>query len=257
MNIFRNLITHPLTRGLAMDDPRTTSLRSKIIQENRFLRHLYVEWYQNLKERAPAQGQILELGSGAGFLGDFLPGIITSEMFSLPGIRMVADGCQLPIADHALAAIILIDVFHHLQDVKKFLSEATRCVHPGGKILMIEPWVSPWSKWVYTHLHYEPFSLTEGWEVSPAYGPLSSANNALPWIVFERDRQLFSELFPSWQIVSITPFMPFSYLLSGGVTARFGAPGWIYQGIRNMEQRLDQKHWAMFAQIELEAQFDT
>src|SRR5262249_31802772 len=35
--------------------------------------------------------------------------------------------------------------------------QATRCVRSGGVVAMIEPWVTPWSRFVYTRLHHEPF----------------------------------------------------------------------------------------------------
>lgn len=46
--------------------------------------------------------------------------------------------------------------------------------------------------------------------------------------------------------------MLFSYLLSGGVSMRSLMPGWMYRPIGAFEQLLSQKHWAMFALIELE-----
>lgn len=116
---------------------------------------------------------------------------------------------------------------------------------------MLEPWRTPWSEWVYSNLHPEPFQPDSGWE-TPSTGPLSGANGALPWIVFERDRAIFEAQFPQWRIVGIELMMPFSYLLSGGVSMRSLIPGWMYGPVRSLEKRLTQKRWAMFALIELE-----
>jgi hypothetical protein len=46
--------------------------------------------------------------------------------------------------------------------------------------------------------------------------------------------------------------MPFSYLLSGGVSIRFSAPGFLYTLTRYIESKLSQQRWAMFAYIEIE-----
>ena len=54
------------------------------------------------------------------------------------------------------------------------------------------------------------------------------------------------------QIQQISPFMPFSYLLSGGVSLRALVPGHLYKLVRNLESKLDPKKWAMFAFIELQ-----
>ena len=54
----------------------------------------------------------------------------------------------------------------------------------------------------------------------PTSGPLSCANDALPWIIFVRDRVTFEREFPHWHIELVKPIMPFRYLLSGGVSLR-------------------------------------
>ena len=115
---------------------------------------------------------------------------------------------------------------------------------------MIEPWRTCWSEWVYTHLHPEPFLPEADWEI-PDSGPLSGANGALPWIVFERDRQIFQSRHPQWRINKIEPMMPVAYLASGGVSMRSLMPGWLYRPVRGMERLLSQKTWAMFAFIEI------
>lgn len=251
MGILNKILGHPLTRGLSVDDPRTTLLRRDIIQEKAFLRALYSEWYEQILKILPKKNDVLELGSGAGFLQEILPSVITSEVFETPGVKLIADACNLPLPDKSIDAIVMTDVFHHIPDVSRFLLEATRCIRPGGKIVMIEPWRTPWSEWVYTHLHSEPFSPDGGWKI-PCTGPLSGANGALPWIVFQRDSVLFQMQHPQWRIRNIEPMMPFSYLLSGGVSMRSLMPGWMYRPIRALEQVLSHKQWAMFALIELE-----
>lgn len=249
--MFLRFLSHPLTRGLSVDDPRTTLLRRDLIQDKTFLRVLYSEWYERIMKILPKKNDVLELGSGAGFLQEILPGVITSEVFETPGVQLVTDACHLPFPDKSLSAIVMTDVFHHIPDVGRFFLEATRCIHPGGKIVMIEPWRTSWSEWVYVHLHSEPFSVDSDWKI-PRTGPLSGANGALPWIVFQRDRALFEAQYPQWLIKNIEPMMPFSYLLSGGVSMRSLVPGWMYRPIRAGEQILNQNNWAMFALIELE-----
>jgi hypothetical protein len=93
----------------------------------------------------------------AGFLADYVPGLVTSEVFHCPNVRMVLDGQSLPIASESLRGIAMINVFHHVPDTRAFPAEAARCLRPGGVIAMIEPWVSPWSRLIYTRLHHELF----------------------------------------------------------------------------------------------------
>jgi SAM-dependent methyltransferase len=251
MGLLTRLLAHPLTAGLSVDDPHTTRLRRTIIREKGLLRAIYTEWYQRIVAALPEGTAVLELGSGAGFLRELLPHVITSDVLKTPGVELVADACALPLPDGSLDAIVMTDVFHHIPDVRRFLQEAERCVRPGGKVVMVEPWRTPWSEWVYTRLHAEPFVPQGGWDI-PRSGPLSGANGALPWIVFERDRAVFMRTYPRWQINAIEPLMPFAYLLSGGVSMRSLAPGILYRWIRALERRFTPRRWAMFAIIELE-----
>ena len=63
----------PATRDLSIDDQRTTLRRRGIIEGNRFLWRIYDEWYRLISACIPdGPGSVLELGSGAGFLGHYI-----------------------------------------------------------------------------------------------------------------------------------------------------------------------------------------
>jgi SAM-dependent methyltransferase len=252
--MLRRWLAHPLTRSVPIDDPKTTALRRQIIRSKPFLEKIYDHWYRQIAVAVPeGPGRVLELGSGAGFLREYIPGLITSEVFFLNDVDCVLDGTALPFANGSLRAIVLVDVLHHIADIRAFFREATRCIRPSGALVMIEPWVTPWSKFVYRRFHHEPFDArTHTWEFA-ASGPLSSANGALPWILFERDRRQFEQEFPEWNIREIVPQNSFSYLASGGVSLRSLSPGWTYPIWRGVESTLQPwMRWlAMFARIQL------
>lgn len=247
-------LSHPLTRGLDLDDPSTIEHSRLLIQSKPFLRAIYREWYGAISRALPVgDDPVLEVGSGPGFLGEFIPGLITSEILGCRGIRVSLDATRLPFSAGALRAIVMTNVLHHLPQPRRFFADAARCVRPGGALVMIEPWVSTWSSFVYTRLHHEPFEPdAEKWEF-PATGPLSGANGALPWILFARDRAQFEDEFPEWRIESIRPGMPFRYLLSGGVSLRSLMPlssDGMWRGFERIIQPW-MTHWAMFAEIKL------
>ena len=252
--MLRSILAHPLTRGRSIDDPVTTDLRRSIITSKPFLRAIYEDWYQSILTRIPdSEGAVLELGSGAGFFQQFVPDVITSEVFECPGVQLVADARNLPFSAGDLRAIVMTDVLHHIPDAAAFFREATRCLRPGGAVIMVEPWVSPWSRLIYTHLHHEPFQPeVEQWDF-PAKGPLSDANGALPWILFDRDRKRFEEQFPHLEIKEVRPMMPFRYLVSGGVSMRALMPGWTTPLWKTIERACEpqMKRLAMFSLISL------
>jgi SAM-dependent methyltransferase len=249
-----NILKHPLTRNLDIDDPQTTYVRKQLIRNKPFLRKIYEDWYNWIASSIPhGEGRVLELGSGAGFLKDFIPDLITTEVFFCPFVDITLDGCSLPFAKGSLKAIVMVDVFHHIPDIEAFLREAARCLRKGGKVLMVEPWVTTWSTFVYKHLHHEPFNArAQDWSFDKS-GPLTGANSALPWIVFERDRMLFKANYRQFAINNIIIEKPFVYILSGGVSLRVLMPGFLYESWKRLEYLLGR--WidklGMFARIEL------
>jgi SAM-dependent methyltransferase len=250
--MLRQWLAEPETAGLPLDDPRTTRRHREIIVKKEFLRRIYDEWYRALVEPLPQlHGPILELGSGGGFFASVCPGVLRSDVQLISGVDVILDAVRLPVASQAVRAIVMTNVFHHISNVELFLAEVQRCLVPGGVLVMIEPWVTRWSRWVYTRLHHEPFDPDSlHWRVDRG-GPLSGANSALPWIVFERDRVLFQARFPGLQILHIDALMSFCYLLSGGVSMRAIVPSRTFPIWRTLDRHLVRlaPGSAMFARI--------
>ena len=250
--LLRNILAEPETAGLDIDAPELTVRRRELIRRRKFLNAIYDEWYSTIASQIPRSNEgVLEIGSGGGFVQSFIPDAITSDVLPLPGVDIALDAERLPFADRSLRAVIMTNVFHHVPDVNRFLSEFTRCARSGGTLVMIEPWVTRWSRVVYTKLHHEPFDPdAKEWAFDPGR-PLSDANGALPWIVFARDRKLFANRFPALRIEMIKPLMPMRYLVSGGVSMRSLSPGWTYSAWKKIDEALTRlsPETAMFALI--------
>lgn len=250
----RRLLAHPLTASLDLDDPTTTALRRRIIDSKPFLKAIYDEWYAMLAAALPpGEGCVLEIGSGAGYCSQFIADLIPSERFVCPGVQIALDGQKMPFGSSSLRAVVMTNVLHHLPDVRSFLEEATRCLRSDGKILMIEPWVTAWSRFVYSRLHHEPFHPEAADWSFVSDGALSGANVALPWILFVRDRTLFESRLPELSVESIRPCVPFRYLVSGGVGLRSLMPGFTHFAWAKLERLLDSRmgRLGMFAFISL------
>jgi SAM-dependent methyltransferase len=235
-----------------LDNPETTAGRRRIIQEKRLLHDIYQDWYGAIASSIPTGPEpVLELGSGAGFMRAYVERLIASDILHLPQLDLVLDACSIPLVDRSLKAIAMTNVLHHVPDVESFFREAARVVRPGGALVMIEPWVTPWSRLIYGRLHHEPFQPgAADWRISGT-GPLSAANGALPWILFERDRARFEREFPAWRVASIEPGMPLRYLLSGGFTWRGIVPSWTSSAWRLVEEGIGPlaRKFGMFARI--------
>lgn len=251
----KSFLKHPLVYNLDIDSPEATIAHSCIIREKSFLKKIYKKWYSSIYNSLPLNisGPVIEIGSGGGFINEIIPGLLSSEIFRIPGIDIVLDGAKLPFKNASLRGIVMVDVFHHIPCVKHFLSEATRCVMAGGVIVMIEPWNTYWSRLVYKYLHHEPFDPgAKEWEF-PKGGTLSHANSALPWIVFKRDREKCKQEFPEWKIHEIELHSPFCYILSGGVSFTSSMPGCLFKMCQRIEDSLKpwMHSWAMFAKVVL------
>ena len=118
--------------------------------------------------------------------------------------------------ENKVSNLILVNVFHHISDPELFLKSADKSLLVGGRIIMIEPSNNYWSRFVYKLIGHEQFNTRQiNWKFE-SKDPLLDSNQALSWIIFERDYQKFKNLFPRFSLIQKKNMMPFSYLLSGG-----------------------------------------
>lgn len=238
-----------------IDSVETSKEHKRIIQSKKYLKNIYCEIYDDfkkVKELSPG-GRILELGSGGGFLKEVLPQTITSDVVKFDGIDEVISAEELPFNNNSLAVIFMVNVFHHIKDVSNFLSEAERCLIPGGKVFMIEPANTLLSSFIYSNFHSEPFDRKSNWKIE-SEGRLSSSNQALPWIVFKRDKKIFNEKYKSLKINMFSPYMPLRYIISGGLSMKQLLPDSSYGVISGLEKMISPLNGllGLFYKIEVE-----
>lgn len=236
-----------------LDDPNTTLYHRDLILHKPFLRKIYLDWYKSLLDVIDdlPDGHIVELGSGGGFLKDVYPQVLTSDVLALSHCDFTCPAHQLPFRDGSVAGLFMVDVLHHIPNVREFFAEAERVLMPGGQIVMIEPANTFFSRFIYQNFHHEEFDPeVKDWHFNSS-GALSGANGALPWIVFERDRDEFHERFTDLNIEQIQRHTPFRYLLSGGLSYRFPIPSFLHGLVKWGEVMLEpfSKHIAMFQTI--------
>ena len=219
-----------------LDDPRRTLEHRDIILSKPFLKRLYTDWYSELFNEIEGlpEGKILEIGSGGGFIKDLNKDVITSDILDLPNVDMVFSAEEMPFQDNELSAILMINVFHHIPDVRKFLSEASRTLKYGGRIVMIEPGNTVLSRFIYKSFHHEMFDEKRDWTF-PTSGPLSGSNQALPYIVFSRDREEMERSFPRLRVEKIRMHTAYRYIVSGGVSRNQILPDFSYNILKGME----------------------
>jgi len=238
-----------------IDDPAITLLHGEIIRRKPFLRKLYRDFYREFQKAIPEHENkvIVEVGSGGGFLKEVISNATTSDVFDLPDIDMVFSALEMPFEESSIDAILMLDVLHHLPDPRAFFKEAVRCLKPSGKVIMIEPANTLWSRFIYMNFHHELFDTNAGWGPGKT-GPLSQGNGAIPWIIFRRDRKIYEKEFPTLRIIRTRRHTPLRYLLSGGFTLRQLAPSFTYPLLKFLELMLSPANalLAMFETTELQ-----
>ena len=259
MGVFRKLVDWlklPEMKDFPdLDVPSRTALHSEIIQKKAFLKALYTDFY---KEFLSASKEIdrpklmVELGSGGGFIKEIIPGVVTSDILRLAGVDRCFSALNMPFENGSVDAFFMIDVLHHINDSRAFFKEANRCLKAGGRIVMVEPANTLWSRLVWSRFHHEDFDVKGGWGFKEE-GALTAANSAIPWIIFFRDRKIFEKEYPGLKIIKLRPHIPFRYLLSGGLSCRQLLPSFTYKWAANLELLLSpfNKFIGMFYTIEL------
>ena len=226
--------------SLIEDKKVTADNRKKLFQNTNLL-----FWYESLyswifkfeKERID-QLKILEIGSGTSPLKHFYPTVMTSDILDLDYLDLVFDCCKIDqidsIPDYSLDIITFTNVLHHVQKPIEFLLRAEKKLKSGGRIIMVEPYFSMFSKLIYNKIHHEYSNANiQRPEIDTMDGPLRTANIILPYLIFFSDRNWFEPLFSIYRfnINKIEPFSFLSYFFTGGISKKAPIPKWIYKYI--------------------------
>jgi SAM-dependent methyltransferase len=230
-------------QGHAPGSPSFFALQKKLILSRPLMRRCYEDWYRRLLNDAKSApyGTIVELGSGGGYYKDLEPDAVTSDVVENVADTVI-DARQLPFKDESVRALVLIHVFHHIPNVERFFQEAQRALVPGGVISMIEITHTVFARFFFRNFHHEPYDDHQKEWAFTQQDSMMDSNQALSWIVFQRDRERFEQRFPGLRIELIEPMPWFTYFLSGGVTMRYLIPRWLEWPLIATERLLSPLH---------------
>ena len=219
-------LAEPALKNLEVDSLAFSLTHREVLLRKKMVRDLFRYFYEECRAMdrlhfGNCPGKRVDLGSGSSLIDQFFPDMITSDIKKLPFVDCVLDATTMPFGDNTLRAIYAVNVFHHLPDPRIFFREAIRTLHPGGGLVLIEPFYGPAARLLFRHLHAtEGFDPEAGWTNSRQSGPFANANQALSYIIFRRDLELFSREFPELELLATRPHTHLRYLLSGGLNFR-------------------------------------
>jgi len=214
--------------------------RKQIWKSKKILKRLYNHWYRKIGS-VLRPGSILEIGGGSGNLKEFFPHAISSDALFTPWADAVIDAHYLPFKNAVLDNIVLFDVLHHLNDPAHFFCEAQKVLKQKGRIVLIEPYVSLASFFIYRFLHSEGLV----WNINPfKKGCLDKnknhfhGNQAIPTLIFDKYKHWFVKDFPGLKIIKKERTDFIIYPLSGGFHNPTLCPLFLYSPLEYLERIL-------------------
>ena len=223
---FRRSLADPRLAGVDYDGDELAVVHRRILSEKPLMRAVFTEFYRacrKLDERHfSGAGLRVELGAGVSLLKEVYPDVLCTDVKSTPSVDIVVDAQAMPFAEASVRALYAINCFHHFPQPERFFGELERVLAPGGGCVLIEPYHGPVARWFYRRLFdTETFDPdVPGWTNVDA-GVMKGANQALSYIVFERDVDRFRARHPRLELVHRAPLRNYvRYLVSGGLNFR-------------------------------------
>jgi SAM-dependent methyltransferase len=187
-------------------------------KEKPVLRNIYHDFYGRIIKHCNA-GITLEIGGGSGNLKEHLDNVISTDIVHTPWLDAAADAQSLPFRPGSFDNIVAVDVLHHIERCCDFFDEAANTLKKGGRLVLVEPAITPVSWFFYSFFHPEPLDMNVDPFINPPPDPLRKpfdANQAIPTLLFGKYRDRFQHRFPEFQVLETGYFSLFAYPLSGG-----------------------------------------
>lgn len=208
------------------------------------LRRVYASLYGNVVGHLPPRelGPRLELGSGMGAIKEFIPDCITSDIFSHPWLDRIENAYRINFPDDSIGALILFDVWHHLQYPGTAVAEFQRVLRTGGRLILIEPAASPLGRLVYGAFHHEPVGYRQPIEWMAPAGFSAEAHSYYAaqgncWRMFGRGE--VPPQMAGWKMVKLYRHAALTYVASGGFSHPQLYPDWAFKPVEKLSQGLD------------------
>ena len=234
-----------------MSPPANPADYRAIWQSKPVLREVYQGWYQRMAALCRA-GWTLEIGGGSGNLKAFAPDVVSTDVLAADWLDAVCDAQRLPFADDSFDNIVMLDVLHHLERPVRFFEDASRVLKSGGRVVMLEPGITPVSNLFYRAFHHEPVDMA----VDPfADGPIDQArdpydsNQAIPTLLFGKAlyREAFEGRFADLTVARADWLALIIYPLSGGFRPWSLVPAALVRPLSRLEDALALLFGSVFA----------
>jgi len=225
------LLREPGLTGIDVNGADRVLAHRRIVEQKAMIRDVFTELHRlmlDLEARhLSGEGMRLEIGAGAWPIQLTDPRVLATDVVPAPHLDRLIDAQAMDLPDASVKVVFGQHCFHHIPEPERFLAELERVLKPDGGAILIEPYWSPVAAFMFRRMFAEEYFDTQApdWRTVQS-GTMEGANQALSYIVFERDRARFEKLFPGLEIVHQEAIRNYlRYLLSGGINFRQLVPG--------------------------------
>lgn len=224
-------LVEPDVVGCAIDGPERFTAHRAVLARKPLIRGVFVEFHHlfDRLDRAllSGDGDVIELGAGVFPVRETYPHVLATDVVDAPGLDRVLDAQSMDLPDASVRAFYLQNAFHHFPDPSRFFAELERTLMPGGGGIIIEPHDGALARAIYPRLFAsERYDRTDPSWTYDASGPMTGANQALSYLIFDRDIARFRREHPRLDVVHRDALGNWvRYLASGGLNFRPVVPG--------------------------------
>lgn len=214
-----------------MDEYKVELFRQREnIINNPGLRSYFSFLYKIVNQELEKFDSILEVGAGAAISEIFLEQrIVRTDILPFNDFDVMGHCSMenLPFKESQFDAVLAFDSIHHSEKPSKSILELLRVTREGGKIILVEPFVSPLSYLPYKMFHHEDTS----WDFREKGSIALSSRNLNPAMGDQGVSRFIINQLSNWRstnfpklTVSITYLSPFSFFATGGVSSPLKTP---------------------------------
>lgn len=192
--------------------------------------------------------RVLEIGSGAGFLKEVYPEVVTSDIALTPFVEREVSAYEIEKSEGRWGTIIAMDVLHHLRDPLRFFGSASASLTKGGRLILIEPAGTVMGRAFYRLFHQEPCRpdrLRDPYRFEADDEEGNFANMGMGWALFHRDRDTVERVLAGMNLraISVRYRDVLAYPATGGLSRRQLLPTGLLRILLRLEKALPQ--WAL------------
>ena len=200
------------------------------IMNNSGLKSYFSFLYEIVNQELETFDSILEVGAGAAISNIFVSrNIVRTDILPFNEFNVLGDCAmeRLPFKDSSFDAVLAFDSIHHSEQPSKAILELLRVTRKGGKIILVEPFVSLLSYLPYKIFHHEDtswnFKEQGSIELSLQNHNPETGDQGVSRFIINQLSNWRSTNFPKLN-VSITYLSPFSFFATGGVSRPLKTP---------------------------------